>query len=88
MAVTEDGLRAFFEEELAIGRDEIAADTLLFSSGLIDSFSLVGLLGYLETSGGFTIEPEDVNLENFDSLDRILAYVARQQDMAAGEATV
>lgn len=78
MGLTKDGILEFLSEELAIGDVEIGVDTLLFSSGLIDSFSLVSLLGYLETEGGFTVDPEDVTLENFDSLSRILAYASRQ----------
>jgi acyl carrier protein len=86
MAVTEDELLAFLEEELAIDRADIAPGALLFSSGLIDSFSLVSLLSFLETHGGFSVDPEDVTLENFDSLDRILAYLARQAALAADSA--
>jgi len=82
MAVTETELLEFLEDELAIDRAEIVLDTLLFSSGLIDSFSLVSLLGFLETAGGFMIDPADVTLDNFDSLARILAYAARQSQQS------
>ena len=77
MAVTYEGLVNFLVDELAVDPAEISPNALLFSGGVIDSFSLVSLLTYLETEGGFMIDPADVNLENFDNLDRILKYTSR-----------
>ena len=76
MSVTYAELLAFLEEDLAVNTSDITPETLLFSDGLIDSFSLVSLMTYLEREGGFLIAPTEVNLENFDSLSRILAYCA------------
>ncbi len=75
MALGYDDLSQFLQDELAIPADEVDADTPLFSSGLVDSFSLVGLMTFIEIQAGITIAPGDVSLENFDSLGRILAYV-------------
>jgi acyl carrier protein len=77
MAITYEGLVTFLTDELALDPGEIAPDRLLFSTGLIDSFSLVSLMSYLEAEGGFMIDPADILLENFDSLDRIMNYVSR-----------
>ena len=77
MAVTEEGLLGFLSDDLAIETSDIAADTLLFSTGIIDSFALVTLMTYIETEGGVRIAPADVNLANFDSISRILTYVER-----------
>jgi acyl carrier protein len=77
MSVTYDRLARFMIDELALPEAEVSADALLFSSGVIDSFSLVSLLTYLETEGGVLIDPADVNLENFDSINRMLRYVER-----------
>lgn len=76
MSLTYQNLRNFLIEELALDGEEITADTLLFSSGLVDSFALVTLMTYIENDGGVTIVPTDVKLENFDSISRILAYLA------------
>ncbi|MGN6366191.1 acyl carrier protein [Asticcacaulis taihuensis] len=75
MSLTYENLRDFLVEELALDGEEITADTLLFSSGLVDSFALVTLMTYIENEGGVTIAPTDVKLENFDSISRILAYL-------------
>ena len=80
MAVTYQGLYDFLVEELAVDPEEITADTLLFSTALVDSFSLVTLMTYIENESGLFIPPTDVNLENFDSISRILKYVAAQAE--------
>lgn len=75
MALTYDDLSRFLQDELALQPDEVKADTPLFSSGLVDSFSLVSLMTFIETQTGITIGPADVTLDNFDTLGRILNYV-------------
>jgi len=77
MPVTYEALVRFMEDELAVDPADIAPDTLLFSRGLIDSFALVSLMTYLEQEADFMVDPTDVNLDNFDSLERILNYVSR-----------
>ncbi len=76
-SVTYDELHNFLVEELGVDSGEIKRETLLFSSGLIDSFALVSLMAHIENETGFFIPPTDVKLENFDSIDRILAYLQR-----------
>jgi acyl carrier protein len=83
MTVTFDGLHHFLLDELAIDAADVTAETPLFSSGLIDSFAFVSLLSYIESEAGFQIEPADVNLDNFDSIERILAYVHEATDSAS-----
>ena len=50
-------------------------DTTLFSDGTIDSTGLIALVGYLEQTCLFEVGPADVTLENFDTINRVLAYV-------------
>ena len=78
MIITEMTLKQFLERDIGIDIGDIDADTLLFSSGIIDSFALVNLMTYLETQGGFRINPVDVNLDNMDSIERIIAFVERE----------
>lgn len=79
MALDQSALHEFLVNELAVDGSNLSSDAPLFSSGLIDSFALVTLLTFVETESGLMISPEDVNLENFDSIDRILDFVARSQ---------
>ena len=75
MALTEEALRTYLQDELGIDTAELPMDAPLFSSGLIDSFSLVSLLAHIEQTCGFKIGSSDVNLDNFDSMARVHAYV-------------
>lgn len=70
-----EGITAYMNEDLGIDISEIALDSPLFSAGVIDSFSLVSLLSYIEDSHQIHISPTEVSLDNFDSLERMLAYV-------------
>jgi acyl carrier protein len=53
--------------------EELGPDTALISSGLVDSFGVIGLLGDLESHYGVVIEPEEVDAETFDTPRQILA---------------
>jgi len=79
MSLDQSVLHDFLVNELAVDGSNLSSDAPLFSSGLIDSFALVTLLTFVETESGLMISPEDVNLENFDSIGRILDFVARSQ---------
>lgn len=71
-----DEIRAYIRDRilmdpgLALGEDE---DLLL--SNTLDSLRVMLLISHLEEQSGFTIPPEDVTLENFQSLRRIHAYL-------------
>ena len=52
------------------------ADTPLFSSGMIDSASMVDLIIFLESEGHVKLEPDDITLDHLDSIGRILNFVA------------
>lgn len=75
--VDANSIRQVLEDELGYDLDGIDNDTLLFSTGTVDSFALVTLILQLEQQSGLRIGPGDVTLENFDSIDRMLAYLAR-----------
>jgi acyl carrier protein len=75
MPVSRDTLRTFLATDLGVDVSKVEDDTLLFSSGTIDSFSLVTLISFLEEQGEFQVDATDVNLDNLDSIERILAYV-------------
>jgi acyl carrier protein len=75
--VKRDQIIEFLGSELGVNPSDISDDTALFSSGLVDSFSLVRLMAFLETEGRFRINPTDVSLDNMDSIARIMRFVAQ-----------
>lgn len=58
--------------------DEVRGDTLLFTDGLLDSFSMVDLILFIEESAGITVSPGEVTLENLDSIERIVRFVGER----------
>jgi len=74
VSLTQDDLIVFIREGLNIDTP-IDGETELFSTGLLDSVSMVSLIGYIEEKVRITVQPSDVTLENFDSVQRIADYV-------------
>jgi acyl carrier protein len=75
MALTRENLRSYLHEKQGLELEDFEDDTLLFSSGLLDSFSMVDLIMFIENASGLRVHPAEVTLDNFDSIDRILAFV-------------
>jgi acyl carrier protein len=75
MTLNHEHLRRYLYEKQGLEPEDFDNDTLLFSSGLIDSFSMVGLIMFIEDTAGLRVHPVDVTLDNFDSINRILAFV-------------
>lgn len=76
MAVNRESLVRFLVEKQGLDPRELQGDTLLFTGGLLDSFTMVDLIQFLESEGGFEVSTTEAILENLDSVDRILAYAA------------
>ena len=71
-----DKIRSLVIDNLGLDADT-ADDTLLFSSGLLDSLSAVSLLFSLNDDLGISLSPLDVALDDFDSIDLIVATVEK-----------
>ncbi|MEZ0066893.1 acyl carrier protein [Streptacidiphilus sp. MAP12-20] len=52
----------------------------LLTGGLLDSLAAVELIGHLERTFGLVMLDEDLDIDNFDSLDAITAFVGRKLD--------
>ena len=85
MPFSREELLRYLGEDLRIDTAQLVEDSPLFSAGVIDSFALVSLLLHIEKSCGFQIGPTDVNLDNFDSLERIMTYVSRRLEVAEAD---
>ena len=63
---------------------DIAADTPLLSSGVLDSLNLFMFISFIEDELGIAVEPDDVVPENFENLNAVCALLARtNQNVAA-----
>jgi acyl carrier protein len=82
MPLTNDDILTALRTECGVDTADVDSSTPLFSSGIINSFSLVALMMFVETRAGISISPMELTLENFDSIERIIAYTARIQGRA------
>jgi acyl carrier protein len=74
MALTREALIEYLVDQHDVEADDLEDDTPIFSSGILDSFSLVDLILFIEEAAGIKMSPADVNLENLDSIEAILAF--------------
>ena len=63
-----------------VHRDVPSPDMDLFESGLLDSLSFVDLLVSLEREFGTTIGLDDLEVDNFRSIDRIASFLGDRID--------
>jgi acyl carrier protein len=70
-----ESLKAYLGERMGLDTSTLAVDTPLFSSNLLDSFSMVDLIMFIEKESGVRLNPTDVSLDNLDSIERILKFV-------------
>lgn len=70
-------LRDFIVTELLNGSysGTLADDQDLLISGLVDSLGVVRMINFIEQAMEVTIPPEDVTLENFQSVEKITTYL-------------
>ena len=76
MALTQEALLRHLVDEYGLEDDDVQAGTLLFSTGLLDSFTLVEVVQHLESQSGLKIRPIDFTLDNLDSVERMMAFLA------------
>lgn len=74
MSLTKQSLLEYLKDKMGLDTDSVEEETPLFSSGLLDSFSMVDLLMFVEKACGQRISPTEVSLDNLDSVSRILQF--------------
>ena len=75
MPLTREGLLNYLDEKMGVDVSGVDDATLLFSSSLLDSFSMVDLIMFIEQQAGFRMDALDITLENLDSIGNILRLV-------------
>jgi acyl carrier protein len=57
-------------------------DIDLISGGLLDSLVAVQMIDFIQNRFGVTVQDEDLEITNFDSVNRVVAFVMRKQESA------
>lgn len=72
------GVMNFLEDAARQARTPMPdRDGSLFLAGVLDSFSLVDFVTLLESECGIRISDDELRPENFDTLAKVEAFVAR-----------
>jgi len=58
--------------------DELDDDVSLLQSGILDSTGVLELILHLERQHGVSIDATELMPENLDSINRLLAFLARK----------
>jgi acyl carrier protein len=69
-------LREFFEVKGRVDMSRVGDDTPLFTSGYVESFTMIDLVYFLEEKCATKLSPADVRLGNLDSIDKIMAFLS------------
>ena len=78
MDAASDKISEFIQKELSKDKNQmIGWETQFISSGLVDSFSLIRLLVFIEDEFGIVIPDEAATAEAMDSVSRILELMQK-----------
>ena len=78
MSNVREQVTQFLADEVDLEPDELTRETSLFNSGLVDSVVVLTTVQFIEETFDFELEPEQVTIENFDSVDAIVALIESQ----------
>jgi acyl carrier protein len=82
---TRQRVRQFIIENFYVSDpSEIADDTLLVTTGVVDSTGMLEVIGFLEAEFGIHIEDREMTPENLESVERMAAFVERKSQANAG----
>ena len=82
--VTESRIRAYIVENFLLGSDDgFDAGASLLHSGILDSTGVMEVVDFLEETFSITIDPEELTVDNLDSVERIVRFVDGKQREAA-----
>lgn len=73
-----DDLIGYIHDSFGVAFAELDRETPLFSSGMLDSFSLVDIVSFVEDRTGLKVKPGEIQLANFDSVARISDFVIQK----------
>ena len=68
-------IKKFLQESLEVDMSSVTDSEELFTSGLIDSFALIELLGFMESELNFTVDFADMMVDDFDTIDALVKLV-------------
>ncbi len=82
MPKIENEIRQFLVENFILGDevDKMGFDESLLENGVIDSTGVLEVVFFVEDKFQIEIDTEEVLPENFDTINRLAAYIRRKQE--------
>lgn len=71
----ENDLTNFICDSFFIDENDIQKDISLIEAGIIDSIGLIEMAAYITEKYRITIDENDINDDNFGSLNKIISYI-------------
>ena len=77
-----DKIRSMVEDNLNIFDSDVVFkdDDNIFRKGFVDSLFAVQLIAYLEQEFGIKVGNEDLDINNFHSVDKMVSFVERKRN--------
>lgn len=72
-------IRNFIAETAFSDPSVIKDDTLIFDEGIFDSMGLLGLINFIESEYNIVTEDNDLQEENFGSVERIVCFIQKKR---------
>ncbi len=77
MSEVESKIRQFLTENFILSEqlDQLGNDDSFLDNGIIDSTGILELIFFVEEQFGVQVDTSEVLPENFDSINRLVAYI-------------
>ena len=74
-------IRKFIEANLVVFEDEadFTDSDNIFEMGFVNSLFAMKLVSFIEQEFGIEVDNEDLEISNFNSVDRIVAYIENKK---------
>lgn len=72
--ITHDKILTFLGTQFSVGLAEIDCHTELFTGGILDSFSVVDLVLFVESEENIKMNQAELVMDNLDSIAKILRF--------------
>ena len=84
MEIKEQVRKYILAHHFSADRDEdFTYETDLVNSGILDSFALVDIVGFVEQSFGIKVDADDFVLQNFTTLEMVERFIKEKQLLLA-----
>ena len=78
MADINKSIRMFIQEEFGVKENNLKSEESLFDSGILDSLGMITLIAFIENKFKVVINPSEVTLDNFNTINKIAALINKK----------